>query len=166
MTELDRITQALEEVKAAGSFEEATAIMDKYFKEETEIDRLEAQLKARDIAYEKCPLNGGWQICVPSRKLKEWDVVCHSFSYGHEQGLLELMGDSMLTYDELKYDTVVGYLEAEDVLYRHDHRDQIARDKLQHKDLLSWWNSLDLAEQEELKKHWDRVVTEIENRRE
>lgn len=153
MNELDRITQALEEVKAAGSFEEATAIMDKYFKEETEIDRLEALLKARGI------------VCVPSRKLKEWDVVCHSFLYGHEYGLLELAGDSMLTYDELEYDTVVGYLEAEEVLYRHDHRDQFAREKLQHKGLLSWWSGLDIAEQEELKKHWDRVVTEIENRR-
>lgn len=165
MNELERTTQALEEVKTAGSFEEAWAIIDKYFKKETEIDRLEAQLKACGIEYEKCRLNGGWQICVPNRKAKEWDVVCHSFSYGHETGLLELMGDSMLTYDELQYDSVVGYLEAEEVIYRYYHREQFAREKQERKDLLNWWNDLDIAEQDELKKHWDRVVNEIENRR-
>lgn len=131
-----------------------------------ELDKLEVMLKANGIAYEKCRLNGGWQICVPNRETKEWDVVCHPFSYGHEQGLLELMGDSMLTYDEDRYDSVVGYLEAEDVIYRYYHREQFARDKQQHEELLNWWKGLDLAEQDELKKHWDRMVNKIENGRE
>ena len=39
-----------------------------------------------------------------------WDAVCHSYSYGHEEGLIEVMG---LGCDE---DDVIGYLTANDVL--------------------------------------------------
>lgn len=43
-------------------------------------------------------------------------VICHKYSYGHEQGLLEIMG--LLTDEEKKRDNVVGYLTAKEVFDR------------------------------------------------
>lgn len=57
----------------------------------------------------------------------DWDhgckcsVVCNDCSYGHELGLLEIMG--LLTSEEKKFDDVVGYLTAKEVferIYRED----------------------------------------------
>lgn len=47
----------------------------------------------------------------------DWDAVCHKGSYGYEEGLLEIMG-SLVTEEERKYDSVVGWLTAEDVVKR------------------------------------------------
>ena len=43
-----------------------------------------------------------------------WDAICHSGSYGHEQGLLEVMG-TIATEVE---DDVEGWLTAEEILQR------------------------------------------------
>jgi hypothetical protein len=43
-------------------------------------------------------------------------VICHNGSYGHEDGLLEIMG--LLTEEELKHDSVRGWLTADDVFSR------------------------------------------------
>ena len=43
-----------------------------------------------------------------------WDAICHSGSYGHEQGLLEVMGTIARADD----DDVEGWLTAEEILQR------------------------------------------------
>ena len=43
-----------------------------------------------------------------------WDAICHSGSYGHEQGLLEIMGTIVRADD----DDVEGWLTAEEILQR------------------------------------------------
>lgn len=40
----------------------------------------------------------------------DWDAICHSGSYGHEKGLIEVMGLPQCQ------DDVIGYLTAEEVL--------------------------------------------------
>lgn len=57
----------------------------------------------------------GAQIIVYSKDgSRAWDAVCHSWSYGHENGLLEVMG---CIVDEDEYeDTVRGWLTAEEVI--------------------------------------------------
>ena len=44
------------------------------------------------------------------------DVIEHCGSYGNEQDLLEIMGG--LTDEEMEYDSVLGYLTAEEVFKR------------------------------------------------
>lgn len=85
-----------------------------------EIFKLKSLLEDAKIPFEfdMEPDKGGYHISYPSSDLKDrvCSVVLHSFSYGRESGLLEIMG--LLTDDELKYDTVVGYLDADDVFKR------------------------------------------------
>ena len=59
------------------------------------------------------------QICVPvfDPEKRKWDAVCHWGTYGFEDGLLEIMGD-ILTEEDLEYDTVKGFLTADDVIER------------------------------------------------
>ena len=40
----------------------------------------------------------------------DWDAICHNFSYGHEAGLIEVLGLPQCQGD------AIGYLTAEDVL--------------------------------------------------
>ena len=47
-------------------------------------------------------------------RCNEWDAICHSGSYGHEQGLLEVMGTIVRADD----DDVEGWLTAEEILQR------------------------------------------------
>lgn len=75
--------------------------------------RLESMLLAAGIPYEARELFDGRQVVYPN--LKEWksDAICHSGSYGHEQGLLEQMG--LIDDDE---DSVEGHLTAEVIFQR------------------------------------------------
>ena len=57
-------------------------------------------------------LFGGYKFAPASQ---EWDVICHDFSYGHELGLLELMGS--LVREDID-DTVEGFLTADDIIER------------------------------------------------
>lgn len=52
------------------------------------------------------------QICYPSKESCVCDAICHSGSYGHENGLLEILG---LTTD---LDDVEGWLTADEVFDR------------------------------------------------
>ena len=79
----------------------------------TEIRKLAKGLEERNIPYELKPLFDGWQIWCD-----DWDAICHSFSYGHEKGLLEIMGT--LVDEEEVGDTVEGHLTAEEILRRID----------------------------------------------
>lgn len=48
----------------------------------------------------------------------QWDAVIHYFSYGHEDGLLEVYGtivDSLSKYNDFD-DSVIGCLTAEQIL--------------------------------------------------
>lgn len=78
-----------------------------------EIRKLAKGLEERNIHYELKPLFDGWQIWCD-----DWDAICHSFSYGHERGLLEIMG--ILVDEDEVGDTVEGHLTAEEVLKKID----------------------------------------------
>lgn len=56
------------------------------------------------------------QIFYPSYKDYVCDVICHEFSYGGRDGLLEIMG--LLDEEEQECDDVVGWLTAENVFAR------------------------------------------------
>ena len=75
---------------------------------EPEIEKLAKGLEEKGIMYISHPLYDGFQIVTD-----KWDAVCHSGSYGHEQGLLEIMGNIVRGDD-----AVEGYLTAEDILER------------------------------------------------
>jgi hypothetical protein len=75
---------------------------------EKEINKLASLLDKAGIPYEMNELFDGWVICYPNDVERESDVICHKYSYGHEEGLLEMMG---LTED----DDVQGYMTAEEV---------------------------------------------------
>ncbi len=72
-----------------------------------EMDKLAEGLKAKGMAYERRPLFDGEQIVCG-----QWDAICHRYSYGHERGLLEVMGLPSLCVD----DSVRGWLTAEEIL--------------------------------------------------
>lgn len=60
---------------------------------------------------------GGTQVILfDSRRKRVADAVCHSFSYGHEEGLLEIMG--LGVEREVVGDDVEGWLTAEEVFKR------------------------------------------------
>lgn len=58
----------------------------------------------------------GFQICYPNSKECICSVIEHSFSYGNEKDLLEICG--LMTKEEEQYDSVLGFLTAENVFKR------------------------------------------------
>lgn len=84
-----------------------------------ELLRLASMLQAANIPFEIRDCWEGYQICYPCIEERISDAVCHGFSYGHEQGLLEIMG---LVNEEEVGDSVEGWLTAEQVFERwHKH---------------------------------------------
>lgn len=65
------------------------------------------------IPFEVVELYDTPQVCYPSNSSRICDVVCHSGSYGHEQGLLEIMGLNIDTTDDVE-----GWLTADEVFKR------------------------------------------------
>lgn len=55
------------------------------------------------------PVGGVYNIC---------SVIEHSFSYGNEKDLLEIRGLMTKDEEEKQYDSVLGYLTAENVFKR------------------------------------------------
>ena len=88
-----------------------------------ELKKLETYLKEHGIRYQLHSVCGDEidQIVVPSRREdeREWDAICHQYSFGGKQGFLEIMG-TLLTREEEDGDGdgVVGWLTAEDVIER------------------------------------------------
>lgn len=84
----------------------------------SQIYRLKSMLEEAKIPFEFVmrPESGGYQIIYPNEKTRDCSVILHAYSYGHECGLLEIMG--LLTEEESQYDDVVGFLSAEDVFAR------------------------------------------------
>lgn len=70
-----------------------------------EIMALAFGLRERGIEFKARSFYNGMQILCDG-----WDAICHNGSYGHEKGLIEVMGLPQCDGD------VVGYLTAEEVL--------------------------------------------------
>lgn len=83
----------------------------------SEMEKLIECLKILEIPHEVLPqsFTDSLQVWYPNKKESVMDVICHNYSYGGKEGLLEIMG--LLTPEE-EQDDVVGYLTAENVLSR------------------------------------------------
>lgn len=75
---------------------------------QAEMTKLAQALTVNNIPFKERPLFNGVQIIGDG-----WDAICHDYSYGHEDGLIEVMG---LDDGSNRDDDVIGYLTAEDVL--------------------------------------------------
>lgn len=82
--------------------------------ENNEMDKLIPMLCKADIPFDLAIHMGRPQIIYPSLENHVCDAVLHWGSYGHEQGLLEIMG----LVDEDAGDDVEGWLTAEQVFDR------------------------------------------------
>ena len=78
----------------------------------TEMYKLINRLIKAKIPFEVAEWMDTPMVWYPSKENHICDAICHSGSYGHEKGLLEIMG---LTTDP---DDVEGYLTAEEVFER------------------------------------------------
>lgn len=76
----------------------------------TEMYKLINLLINAKIPFEVVELYDTPQVCYPSRSSCICDAICHSGSYGHEQGLLEIMGLNTGPDDDVE-----GWLTAEEV---------------------------------------------------
>ena len=74
---------------------------------QTEMMKLAYGLRDRGIEFSIESLYDGIQIVVGDW---DWDAICHSGSFGHENGLIEVMGLPQCQ------DDVIGYLTAKEVL--------------------------------------------------
>ena len=81
----------------------------------TEMEKLIKLLAEAKIPFKIRDCWGTLQVGYPNFDNLVCDAVCHSFSYGHEEGLLEIMG---LVDEEEVGDSVEGYLTAEEVFER------------------------------------------------
>jgi len=80
----------------------------------TEITKLAILLAKANIPFEITSCNDAPQICYPQKAPRVCDAVCHKFSYGGEEGLLEILG----LVSEPEIDSVEGWLTAEEVFER------------------------------------------------
>ena len=83
-----------------------------------ELLKLVKLLAKADIPFEIFPfsiekLTATFQVCYPNKEDCVCDAICHKYSYGYDQGLLEIMGLS-----EDPCDDVEGWLTAEQVFER------------------------------------------------
>ena len=82
----------------------------------TEMNKLIAILAMEEIPFEVIE-NIYWdntpQVWIPNKKKPIADIICHSGSYGGNEGLLEIMAD--FSYDNY-HDSVKGYLTANEAL--------------------------------------------------
>ena len=78
----------------------------------TQVDALIDMLAATDIPFEVTTNQGRPQVWYPNCETPVCDAICHWGSYGHQDGLIEIMG---LTHNG---DMAEGYLTAEEVFNR------------------------------------------------
>lgn len=83
-----------------------------------EILKLDKMLTEADIPHTLDRFMDGWQICYPCRMHNSivMDAIEHYGSYGNCDDKLEIMG--LLIPEEAQWDSVVGWLTAEDVFER------------------------------------------------
>lgn len=87
-----------------------------------EMTKLIKILKKSNIPFEVTSCEGAPQVWYPNRKHVVCDAVCHKYSFGGKDGLLEIMG---LVDEEEVGDEVEGYLTAEEVanrIFEHYHK--------------------------------------------
>lgn len=82
----------------------------------TEILKLDKMLTDANIPHTLDRFLDGWQVIYLVNGNRIADAIQHYGSYGNTKNLLEIMG--LLTDEEQKYDSVKGYLTAEDVFNR------------------------------------------------
>ena len=80
--------------------------------EVTQVDKLTTMLEATNIPFEITENYGRPQVWYPNKEHPVCDAICHWGSYGHQTGLIEIMG---LTHND---DSVEGYLNADEVFSR------------------------------------------------
>lgn len=86
-----------------------------------QMDLLEEYLREKEIRYERKDIDGGEQIMAYSKNGDRlWDAICTKYSYGHEKGLIEIMGN--IVDRERVVDGVEGCLTAQDVIDRVEGR--------------------------------------------
>ena len=79
-------------------------------------------LKKSNIPFQVTSCEGAPQVWYPNRKHVVCDAICHKYSFGGKDGLLEIMG---LVDEEEAGDEVEGYLTAEEVanrIFEHHHK--------------------------------------------
>ena len=81
----------------------------------TEMDILEQLMNKDNIPYEKRYFFNGVQICYPNVDKFVCSAVCHDYSYGHEEGLIEILG--LVDHDE-DDNGCLGWLSAAEVFER------------------------------------------------
>ena len=79
-----------------------------------EMSKLAVILVTLGIEFTYKRLYDGCQIMVKDKGY-DWDAICHSGSYGHQTGLLEVFGN-IVDFNKTGGDTVEGFLTANDVL--------------------------------------------------
>lgn len=80
-----------------------------------EIEKLDKMLSKANANYELCNVHDGYQILLFDENDEIIaDAICHGGSYGHTEGLLEIMGKGVKAED----DDVEGWLTAEQVFDR------------------------------------------------
>lgn len=89
-----------------------------YREKYTEIVKLHELLDDARIPHEFVfdPGNIGFSVVYMDGDEVICDACTHSFSYGHEENLIEIIG--LLTPEERRRDEVAGWLTAEDVFQR------------------------------------------------
>lgn len=98
----------------------------------SELDKLEKYLKEHGYEYTREDVDGEpytdvHQIVVYENSKRLWDAICHSGSYGYDQGLLEVMGD--IVWYDIDGDSVRGWLTADDVIARIERGIEGARER-------------------------------------
>lgn len=84
-----------------------------------EILKLHEMLEEAEIPHAMLRKLDGWQIGYPALEPitgRVCSVIEHRYSYGAREDLLEIMG--LLTAEEEQWDSVCGYLTAENVFAR------------------------------------------------
>lgn len=76
------------------------------------IDQLARFLDEAEVQYERRPIWNGEQIRIGAL----CDAVCHDFSYGNQEDLLEIQGG--LTEEECEFSLVKGWMLPEEVAKR------------------------------------------------
>lgn len=79
------------------------------------IEELAKLLDEAKVPYTRNPIWDGEQIRIGAL----CDAVCHNFSYGNEDDLLEIMG--AVTEEEGEYSGVLGFLTPEEVAKRFEY---------------------------------------------
>jgi hypothetical protein len=79
------------------------------------IDKLAKLLDEAGVPYTRKPIWDGEQIRIEVL----CDAVCHNFSYGNENDLLEIIG--AVTEEECEFSDVLGFLTPEEVAKRFEY---------------------------------------------